>query len=138
MTEMRNQKQLLSELVELVELVGELALDLLMFLAEGAELRLVLHLKLFDLALQLLQLAFAFPIHLHLCAQSHQNLAIANRSRISCAHKVTTLNFKQDPYLPLHLKCVAALPCKILNIKNNKTLKSLQRSLKVIGNVTVR
>jgi len=28
-----------------------------------------------------------------------RNLAIANRSRVSCANKVTTVNFQQDPII---------------------------------------
>jgi len=43
-----------------------------------------------------------------------RNLALAKRSRVSCAHKVTTVNFQKD------------------------SPKYLQRSLKVIGNVAVR
>jgi len=56
-------------------------------------------------------------------ASTKRNLAIANRSRVSCANKVTTVNFQQDPYFPPHINHVAALPCEILNIKKNKTLK---------------
>jgi len=52
-----------------------------------------------------------------------RNLAIANRSRVSSAHKVTVVNFQQNTYFQPHLKRIAALPCEILNIINNKTLK---------------
>ena len=47
-----------------------------------------------------------------------RNLAIANRSRVSCAHKVTAVNFQQDSYFPLPLKRVAALglPCVIFSV----------------------
>ena len=46
-----------------------------------------------------------------------RNLAIANRSRVGCAHKLTTVNFQPDPRFPLHRKRVAALSSEMLNIK---------------------
>lgn len=57
--------------MQLVELVGEFVLDFLMLLAERTELRLVLHLKLLDLALQLGQLAVSLPVELQLNEHTH-------------------------------------------------------------------
>ena len=57
-----------------------------------------------------------------ICSGTHgQDMQLSLTDRISAAHNM--VNFRQDPYFLLHLKRVAALPCEILNIKNNKTLK---------------